>query len=142
MNIDACYWERQQERSREQGYSGQRSQQTKPTTTSSTSTTPASTSKTQTRYWDQKTPKQKESPKSTTTSKPDLSAKLDSRGKLKEEERQRRKNKNLCMYCGGTGHSADSCPVKASSAKGRASTAVSENPPVKPKDSESEKKKD
>jgi hypothetical protein len=35
--------------------------------------------------------------------------KLDSRGKIKQDERDRRKKNNLCMYCGGGGHTAENC---------------------------------
>ncbi|XP_006458357.1 hypothetical protein AGABI2DRAFT_141219 [Agaricus bisporus var. bisporus H97] len=37
---------------------------------------------------------------------------LGKNGKLTPEERQRRKDKNLCMFCGGTGHTADNCSKK------------------------------
>lgn len=37
--------------------------------------------------------------------------------KLTAEEKQRRKDNNLCLYCGGAGHRVDNCPVKAKSGK-------------------------
>ncbi|KAJ8095487.1 hypothetical protein PM082_023257 [Marasmius tenuissimus] len=39
------------------------------------------------------------------------------RGPLTAEERQRRKDKNLCMYCGGSGHKANVCPNMSDKAK-------------------------
>lgn len=42
--------------------------------------------------------------------------KLGKDGKLTPQERQRRFDNNLCMFCGGIGHKADSCPKSTSSA--------------------------
>jgi hypothetical protein len=52
-----------------------------------------------------------------------LSDKLGKDGKLTPQERQRRFDNNLCMFCGGTGHTASNCSKSSSSAskaKGRA----------------------
>ena len=51
-------------------------------------------------------------------------------------------DKNLCMFCGGTGHQANKCPVKACSAKGQASTTITELTLIKEKESGTGKKKD
>ena len=141
QNIDARYWERQQERSREQPQA-QRSQQSKQTTPSTPSTsTPSTSAKIPFRTSDQKTPKPKDVKPA--TPRVDLTGKLDTQGKLTQQERQNRIDKKLCLYCGKPGHLAPDCNLaKASSAKGRASAASSETPPAKPKDSGSEKKKD
>ncbi|KAE8227723.1 hypothetical protein CF326_g7372 [Tilletia indica] len=40
------------------------------------------------------------------------------RGPLTEAEKQRRRDNNLCLYCGGSGHMANSCPVKTSRSSG------------------------
>ena len=42
-----------------------------------------------------------------------LQAKKDSsrRGPLSNEEKQRRRNKGLCMYCGAEGHMVSTCPI-------------------------------
>ena len=143
QNIDARYWERQQEKTREQHQSqrGQQSQQSKGSQdkgSSSSGTTPSAAPKTPAKNTDQKTPKKEKS----NTPKVDLTGKLDSRGKLTQQERQNRIDKNLCLYCGKSGHRSPDCPVKASSAKGRASTASTESTPAKPQASGSEKKKD
>jgi hypothetical protein len=53
----------------------------------------------------------------------DLSGKLDSKGKLTQQEQQRRIDKNLCLFCGGSGHQTNTCPVK--SARGHAATVES-----------------
>jgi hypothetical protein len=62
--------------------------------------------------------------------------KLDPRGKIKQEERDRRKKNNLCMYCGGGGHTAENCkkrPADQQQASGKAATtAPSATPQVAP----------
>ena len=55
---------------------------------------------------------------------PDISDKLGRDGKLTSEERQRRFDKGLCMFCGVSGHLAKECPKSGSrAAKGRAAVA-------------------
>ena len=52
--------------------------------------------------------------------------KLDASGKIKQDERERRRKNNLCMYCGGKGHTADNCnkrPGQASAKAAQASTS-------------------
>jgi Domain of unknown function (DUF4939) len=59
---------------------------------------------------------------SASSDKPAYSDKLKD-GKLTSQERQRRLDNDLCLYCGETGHKADACTKKGSSstkAKGRA----------------------
>lgn len=54
------------------------------------------------------------------------SDKLGKDGKLTPQERQRRFDNNLCLFCGGTGHTAKDCPKSSSSAskaKARAAQA-------------------
>ena len=67
-----------------------------------------------------------------------LAGKLDSKGKLTPQERQNCIYKNLCMYCGGTGHKASDCP-HAKVAKAKAATASESG--SKPKDPTPEQKK-
>ncbi|CAD6915114.1 unnamed protein product [Tilletia caries] len=40
------------------------------------------------------------------------------RGPLMEAEKQRRRDNNLCLYCGGANHIANACPVKNSRSSG------------------------
>ena len=42
----------------------------------------------------------------------DLSLKLASNGKLTSDERKKRLENNLCLYCGAGDHKLDSCPKK------------------------------
>ena len=54
----------------------------------------------------------------------DLSDKLGKDGKLTQAERTRRFNNNLCLFCGGEGHTAKECPKSSSSAtKAKADSA-------------------
>jgi hypothetical protein len=41
----------------------------------------------------------------------DLTGKLTKDGKLTEAEKQRRRDKNLCLWCGAPGHMANVCPL-------------------------------
>lgn len=43
------------------------------------------------------------------------------RGPLTDEEKNRRRTLNLCLYCGGAGHSANDCPNKKSKPAGSSS---------------------
>jgi hypothetical protein len=45
-----------------------------------------------------------------------IADKLGKDGKLTPQERQRRFDNNLCLFCGGTGHNAANCPKSSSSA--------------------------
>ena len=63
---------------------------------------------------------------------PDLSDKLGKDGKLTQAERTRRFN-NLCLFCGGVGHTAKECPKSSSSAmkaKAHAAQTKSDSAPV------------
>lgn len=42
---------------------------------------------------------------------------LDTKGKLTEEEKERRKKNSLCMYCGAANHSQTDCPNKKNNSK-------------------------
>ena len=67
-----------------------------------------------------------------------IADKLGKDGKLAKEERQRRFDNNLCLYCGGTGHTAANCNKSNSSSsktKGRAAQVKEKekDPPPDPK---------
>jgi hypothetical protein len=78
---------------------------------------------------------------SSSSKKPDISDKLGKDGKLRTDERKRRMEKNLCLYCGAGGHSAKDCrKASSSSTRGRAAVASSSGPsdsPAQPPTSES-----
>ena len=60
----------------------------------------------------------------------DLSSKLASNGKLTSDERKKRLENNLCLYCGAGDHKLDSCPKKQTtvSPKGRSASATADTP--------------
>ena len=63
-------------------------------------------------------------PTSTSGSSASLSNKLGKDGKLTPQERQRHFDNNLCMFCGGVGHTAKDCnKVTSSAAKAKARAA-------------------
>ena len=53
---------------------------------------------------------------SSNNNKPDLSSKLGKDGKLTQQERQRRMDNKLCLFCGKGGHVAHDCRKTMSSA--------------------------
>lgn len=125
QSIDARYWERRTEVSRETSSSTQKttqnssnSNQEKKNNSSSSSSKPAASSSSSSHP-----PKHK----NTSTPASDLSSKLGKDGKLTKEERQRRFDNNLCLFCGGTGHTAKECrKASSSAAKARAANAKPE----------------
>jgi hypothetical protein len=136
QDIDARYWERTQERSREQ----QNRQNPPKSSTSSASTVPSTTPKfiPRSEFHLEQKPRPKDL--KLTTPRVDLSGKLDSKGKLTQQEWQRRIDKNLCLFCGGSGHWTNTCPVK--STRGRAITTESVPTPSKSKESGTSSKKE
>jgi Retrotransposon gag protein len=100
QNIDARYWEQAQECSREQQY-----RQNSPKLSTSAASAVLSTALKSTPCSDfhsEQKPKLKDLKPS--TPRVDLSGKLDSKGKLTQQEWQRWINKNLCLFCGGSSH--------------------------------------
>jgi Retrotransposon gag protein len=136
QNIDARYWEQTRERSCEQQYRQDPPKSSTSAASAVPSTTPKSTS--HSNFCSEQKPKPKDSKPS--TPHVDLSGKLDSKGKLTQQEQQCRIDKNLCLFCGGSSHWTDTCLVK--SARGRAATTESIPTPSKSKESGTSSKKD
>jgi hypothetical protein len=136
QNIDARCWEQTQERSREQQYRQNPSKSFTSAASAVPSTTPKFTSRSD--FCSEQKLKPKDS--KLTTLRVDLSGKLDSKGKLTQQEWQCRIDKNLCLFCGGSDHQTDTCPVK--SARGHAITTESIPTPSKSKESGTNSKKD
>jgi hypothetical protein len=136
QNIDARYWEQTQERSHEQQYR----QNLPKSSTCAASTVPSTTPKStpHSNFCLEQKPKSKDS--KLLTPRVDLSGKLDSKGKLTQQERQRRIDKNLCLFCGGSSHQTDTCPVK--SIRGCAATTESVPTLLKLKESSTSMEKD
>jgi hypothetical protein len=66
--------------------------------------------------------------------KNNLSSKLDSSGKLTQQEHQHQMDNNLCLFCGKGGHKVSECQLKDNSSKACTATTTST-------DSESKEKK-
>src|SRR5882724_10286364 len=106
--IDARYWERKGELSRETQASGSSGNKSEHKSDSNKS--------------DNKSGKGSSNPEQKKPNVPDLSSKLRKDRKLTPQERQRRLDNKLCLFCGTTGHIAKDCPKSSSaSAKARAS---------------------
>jgi Retrotransposon gag protein/Zinc knuckle len=117
QSIDARYWERRSEISRETRHaSSSRSADKPPSSKSARAPTSVPPN-----LFGVKAPKDLES--SGTPAKSDLSSKLGKDGKLTKEERARRFDNNLCMVCGKPGHMARECP-KSSRAQARRAKAA------------------
>jgi hypothetical protein len=129
QNIDARYWERTQECSREQQYRQNLPKSSTSAASAVLSTTLESTPRSD--FCSEQKPKLKDS--KPLTPHVDLSGKLDSKGKLTQQEWQRRIDKNLCLFCGGSGHWTNTCLVK--SARGHVASIESVPTPLKSKES-------
>ena len=137
QSIDARYWERRSEVSRESS-SHQKSEASssksnpdkkKASSSHSSSSKPSAKSSSS-----NSNPKQKSTQSSSSSN---LSTKLTKDGKITDRERQRRMDNNLCLYCGGSGHNTKDCH-KASNAKAR--TAKASKPEGKSDSSDTSKK--
>jgi hypothetical protein len=136
QNINARYWEQAQERSCEQQYR----QNPSKSFTSTAFTVPSTTLKStpHSDFCSEQKPKPKDSKPS--TPHVDLSGKLDSKGKLTQQEWQCQIDKNLCLFCGGSSHQTDTCLLK--STRGHTATMESIPTPSKLKESGINTKKD
>jgi Retrotransposon gag protein len=136
QNIDVRYWEQAQEHSHEQQYRQNPPKSSTSAASAVLSTAPKFIPCSEFRL--EQKPKLKDS--KPTTPCVDLSGKLDSKGKLTQQEQQRRIDKNLCLICRGSGHQTNTCLVKY--ARGRATTTESVPTPSKSKESGTNSKKD
>lgn len=140
QSLDHCYWECKTEQSRETSgthksspKSGSEpkssgSQQSKSSDSSAPKASSAGSSKPSASLTASQT-----SGKSPTKS---LSDKLGKDRKLTQEERQRCFANNLCLFCGGPGHTTANCPKKTSSTtKACAAQATPAEPKEAPKES-------
>ena len=135
-SIDARYWERQREKSR----AGKNKPDNKPDKSDNKPDNNKSDDKkgsTSNNQNSSKNKKDKQKPdnkpaSSSSGHSASLADKLGKDGKLTHTERQRRFDNNLCMFCGGVGHTAKDCPKSSSSAskaKARAAQAKEKETP-------------
>src|ERR1700676_2162779 len=133
QSIDGRYWEREEETRRECG--GQSSEKK----TDKLQSQPSSSNQSNQNKHQKKPFTSRDSGSSSQNSekkKSDLDDKIGKDGKLTVAERARRFANNLCLFCGGVGHTAKECPKSSSSAskaKGRVAKGKSdksETPPA------------
>jgi hypothetical protein len=123
QTIDARYWECKGEISRETKSSS--SNPPKPSTSDRTSSHPSGSGNH--RSGQNKSAEPASASTSSAPKAPDLNTKLGKDGKLTAEERQRRLDKKLCLFCGGPGHTARDCTKSTScAAKGCAAMVTPE----------------
>lgn len=115
QSIDNRYWERKSEQSRDSGSSKPANKSTSSDSKSQQAPKPNPGNSGNSNSGTPKPASSGTKPAAKTPVKP-YADKLGKDGKLTAEERQRRFTNNLCLFCGGAGHSANACPKKTSSA--------------------------
>jgi Domain of unknown function (DUF4939) len=123
-SIDARHWERHREKSRsEKGKSDDKSDGKKPDNKKSDNSNSGNNSNSKNKNKNKSSDGKASKASASSGNSSALSEKLGKDGKLTPQERQRRFDNNLCMFCGGVGHTAANCTKSTSSAskaKGRA----------------------
>jgi hypothetical protein len=134
-SIDSRHWERSREKSRsDRGKSDSNKEKSDNKDKSDNKKTSNPTSGNNQNSNKNKAPKASTSSGNTAT----ISDKLGKDGKLTPQERQRRFENHLCMFCGGLGHTAKDCPKSSSSASKAKARAAQATEAVK-EDSDSKK---
>ena len=144
QSIDARYWERRSEISRETPTTTKNSAPSKPA--SEQNSKPSSSQKPSEKKADNsdrpasRPAASRPNTNATPASRnPELQGKLGKDGKLTAEERQRRFDNKLCMFCGGTGHMARDCPKRNKDQKARSATIKTTEPAPVAESSDSKK---
>ena len=146
MTIDHRYWERDRERHHarqvEKEALDSHSQKQGKASTSVSVTAFQSKANPSPAVSSAKNPSSKPSPspapkKQANIPRVDLSSKLASNGKLTSDERKKRLENNLCLYCGVGDHKLDSCPKKQAtvSPKGCGASTTADTPAAASKNS-------
>ena len=128
QSIDGRYWEREEETRREHGNQPSDRKNDKPQNQASSSSNNNNNNNSNNNNKN-KNKKPNSSNNGSASQNPerkktDLGEKLGQDGKLTLAERSRRFANNLCLFCGGVGHTAKDCS-KAAKAKGRAAQVTS-----------------
>src|SRR3984893_11024104 len=117
QSIDRHYWERDEETCRERGTQSSEKKTEKPRNQPTTSAQGSSGKTNKKPFVPRDSNNSGKSDKKTA----DLGDKIGKDGKLTAVERAHRFANNLCLFCGGLGHTVKDCPKSSSSkAKGRA----------------------
>src|SRR3984957_294083 len=123
QSIDGRYWEREEETRRERNLQPSEKKPDKLSNQQSSSNNSKKDSKNNAKK--NQSSNQRSSSSNSKKKNPDFSDKLGKDGKLTQAERTRRFNNNLCLFCGGVGHTAKECPKSSSSAtKAKAHAAL------------------
>ena len=133
-SIDARHWERLREKSRA---GKNKSEDKKPDDKNKDKNSDNSGNSTKNKKGNKNSNDKSGKSPSTSGASSSIADKLGKDGKLTPQERQRRYDNNLCMFCGGTGHTANQCPKSTSSAskaKARAAQAKEKETPEPKKD--------
>src|SRR6202041_2318842 len=131
QSIDGRYWKREEETRRERNSQPSEKKPDKSSNQQSSSNNSKKDSKNNVKK--NQSSNQGGSLSNSEKKNPDLSNKLGKDGKLTQAERTRRFNNNICLFCGGVGHTAKECPKSSSSAtkaKARAAQTKSDSAPV------------
>jgi Mg-chelatase subunit ChlI len=124
-SIDSRHWERLREKSRSEKSAPTKSDKPSNSNNSQTNNSNNNSNKKPQHSTSDSNKSNKSTPSTNNSAKSDISDKLKD-GKLTAQERKRRLDNDLCMYCGGVGHKAKDCAKSTSSAakaKGRAAQA-------------------
>src|ERR1700722_8918954 len=119
QSIDGRYWEQEEETRRERGNQPSDRENDKPQNQASSSSNNNKNKNKKPNSSNNGSASQNPERKKT-----DLGEKLGQDGKLTPAERSRQFANNLCLFCGGVGHTAKDCS-KAAKAKGRAAQVTS-----------------
>src|ERR1700723_4716495 len=114
QSIDGRYWEREEETQRERNSQPSERKADKSLNQQSSSNNSKKDSKNNAKK--NQSSNQGSSLSNSEKKNPDLSNKLSKDGKLTQAECTRQFNNNLCLFCGGVGHTAKECPKSSSSA--------------------------
>ena len=130
-SIDSRHWERLREKSRSgknksdnQDKSDNRTHKSDDKNKTSTPGSSSSNNNSNSRNNNNKNNNKTTKPASSSGNSASISEKLGKDGKLTPQERQRRFDNHLCLFCGGTGHTAKECPKSSSSASKAKARAV------------------
>src|ERR1700719_3078215 len=131
QSIDGRYWEREEETRRERNTQPSEKKPEKLLNQQSSSNNSKKDSKNNAKK--NQSSNQGSSLSNSEKKNLNLSDKLGKDKKLTQAERTRQFNNNLCLFCGGVGHTAKECPKSYSSvtkAKARAAQTKSDSTPI------------
>jgi len=115
-SIDSRYWERTREKSRSGKSKADTSDKSDHKSDKSDDKNKSGSNSGNNKFKGKSNSGKPASTSASSSSTPSIADKLGKDGKLTPQERQRRFDNNLCLFCGGTGHTAKDCSKASSSA--------------------------